>query len=436
MISNSIIQKKLYSPVITGVLLCDNYENDVVKPPAIMSGAIASPDYSGVYDELTKSYSPANIGVLFDNSQDSLGISSAYEADVLSNIYDVSSCESIGESSSVGFNLTGVGYCDNACSEKTSPVFTGVSIYENDSYLLQSLLCSTDFDTVVKDNNYMNYNVVDETNNVLLASSICPCICPWFTKTAGSIDFEYSPDMSGNILKDVSTKFCEMNINNFSSVHEAVFYSGKPNFAYCKIPVRSNFNIQLWEQLLEDYHDKIVVEFLKASNLVSRSSTSFNSREQLIRDNVVVSEKGILLLLKWSKTRQNHDYTHQVSLCCSVEPSICPARAYKHLVSLIPGDKNAPVFALPVHGKLLPLSRSVLLNRFRELIVLVGLDPSVYSFHSLRHGGATLATKAGIPEILLKHHGDLRSDCFQTYIKQASVDMYRVMSAMNYLIGS
>ena len=259
MISNSIIQKKLYSPVITGVLLCDNYENDVVKPPAIMSGAIASPDYSGVYDELTKSYSPANIGVLFDNSQDSLGISSAYEADVLSNIYDVSSCESIGESSSVGFNLTGVGYCDNACSEKTSPVFTGVSIYENDSYLLQSLLCSTDFDTVVKDNNYMNYNVVDETNNVLLASSICP----WFTKTAGSIDFEYSPDMSGNILKDVSTKFCEMNINNFSSVHEAVFYSGKPNFAYCKIPVRSNFNIQLWEQLLEDYHDKIVVEFLK-----------------------------------------------------------------------------------------------------------------------------------------------------------------------------
>ncbi|XP_071124704.1 uncharacterized protein [Mytilus edulis] len=175
---------------------------------------------------------------------------------------------------------------------------------------------------------------------------------------------------------------------------------------------------------------------LRASNLVSRSSTSFNSREQLIRDNVVVSEKGILLLLKWSKTRQNHDYTHQVSLCCSVEPSICPARAYKHLVSLIPGDKNAPVFALPVHGKLLPLSRSVLLNRFRELIVLVGLDPSVYSFHSLRHGGATLATKAGIPEILLKHHGDWRSDCFQTYIKQASVDMYRVTSAMNYLIGS
>ncbi|CAC5407012.1 unnamed protein product [Mytilus coruscus] len=184
---------------------------------------------------------------------------SANEADVLSNICDFSPCASLGESSSVGLNLTDVYYCGNACSEKTSPVFTSVSIYENDSYLLQPLLCSTDFDTVVKDNNYTNYNVVDETNNVLLASSICP----WFTKTAGSIEFEYSPDMSGNILKNVSIRFCEMDMNNFSRVHEAVFYSGKPNFAYCKIPVRSNFNIQLWEQLLEDYHDKIVFEFLK-----------------------------------------------------------------------------------------------------------------------------------------------------------------------------
>jgi integrase len=32
--------------------------------------------------------------------------------------------------------------------------------------------------------------------------------------------------------------------------------------------------------------------------------------------------------------------------------------------------------------------------------------PASYSFHSLRHGGATLAAKAGVPEVLLKHHRD------------------------------
>lgn len=69
------------------------------------------------------------------------------------------------------------------------------------------------------------------------------------------------------------------------------------------------------------------------------------------------------------------------------------------------------------------------------MLILIGLDPSVFSFHSLRHGGATLATNAGIPEILFKHHGDWRSDCFQTYIKQGSVDMYHVTLAMNSVIS-
>lgn len=170
---------------------------------------------------------------------------------------------------------------------------------------------------------------------------------------------------------------------------------------------------------------------LRASNLISRTYKSFNCKEQLIRSSVVLTENGILLLIKWSKTRQDHNYIHRISLCKSVEPCLCPVRAFTHLVSLIPGCQDDPVFALPVKGRLVPLSRAVLLPRFREMLVLTGLDPSFYSFHSLRHGGATLAAQAGIPQILLKHHGDWRSDCFQIYIKEASVDMYHVTSAMN-----
>ena len=74
-------------------------------------------------------------------------------------------------------------------------------------------------------------------------------------------------------------------------------------------------------------------------------------------------------------------------------------------------------------------------KRFREMFILIGLDPSVFSFHSLRPGGATLTTRAGIPDILLKHPGDWRSDCFQTYVMQASVDMYRITLVMHYAIS-
>lgn len=174
---------------------------------------------------------------------------------------------------------------------------------------------------------------------------------------------------------------------------------------------------------------------LRASNLISRTSVSFNPKEQLTRKSIVFTDQGLLVLLHWSKTRQGHDYTHKISLCRSPQPLLCPVRAYKHLISLIPGGQDDPVFAVPIQGDLVPLSKVILSKRFKEMLILIGLDPSVFSFHSLRHGGATLATNAGIPEILLKHHGDWRSDCFQTYIKQASVDMYHVTLAMNSVIS-
>lgn len=174
---------------------------------------------------------------------------------------------------------------------------------------------------------------------------------------------------------------------------------------------------------------------LRASNLVSRTASSFNPKEQITRECIRMTETGMLLRLNWSKTRQDHTHSHEISLCrCSVS-ALCPIKAYTHLVALIPGKPSDPVFAVPVGGQLIPLSKHVLMSRFKEMLLLIGLDPLFYSFHSLRHGGATLATKAGIPELLFKHHGDWRSDCYQTYIKQASVDMYRVTKAMNSVIS-
>ena len=64
-----------------------------------------------------------------------------------------------------------------------------------------------------------------------------------------------------------------------------------------------------------------------------------------------------------------------------------------HFISLVPGGGDDPVFAVPVKGKLEPVAKHALLKRFREMLLLIDLDPASYSFHSLRHGGATLAAK-------------------------------------------
>jgi integrase len=143
---------------------------------------------------------------------------------------------------------------------------------------------------------------------------------------------------------------------------------------------------------------------LRASNLISRTPYCFNPTEQLIRRCVIFTKEGMLLHLLWSKTRQGHDYIHELSICRSSEPLLYPVKAYCHFISLVPGGGDDPVFAVHVKGKLEPVSKHALLKRFREMLLLIDLVPASYSFHSLRHGGATLAAKAGVPEALLKHH--------------------------------
>lgn len=175
---------------------------------------------------------------------------------------------------------------------------------------------------------------------------------------------------------------------------------------------------------------------LRSSNLISRTPSCFNPSEQLTRKCVIFTSDGIKLCLSWSKTRQGHDYIHELPICRSSEPLLCPVRAYCNFISLVPGSGDDPVFCVPVKGKLEPVSKHSLQKRFRDMLILIDLDPASYSFHSLRHGGATLAAQAEVPEVLLKHHGDWRSDCYQTYVKQASVGLYKVTKAMDNFINS
>ena len=173
---------------------------------------------------------------------------------------------------------------------------------------------------------------------------------------------------------------------------------------------------------------------LRASNLIRRTPSCFNPTEQLIGRCVILTKEGLLIRLLWSKTRQGHDYIHEIPMCRSSEPLLCPVKAYCHFISFVPGEGDNPVFVVPVKGKLEPVSKHALLKRFREMLLLIDLDPASYSFHSLRHGGATLAAKAGVLEVLLKHHGDWRSECYQPYVKQASVGLCKVTRAIDNFI--
>lgn len=160
----------------------------------------------------------------------------------------------------------------SGASNIDSPVLsTGVWI-NHDNETFNDLHCSTEPSDHLDDIQChlpSEFDYIDTLQSPVVGNSVFSNensngLCPWFTNQTGSFDFKYP--LIKSVIFDINVmynSFDSVNVSNFSKVHELVFQSGKPNFAYCKIPVQSNFNVDLWEHLLTDYHDQRVVDFIK-----------------------------------------------------------------------------------------------------------------------------------------------------------------------------
>ena len=135
------------------------------------------------------------------------------------------------------------------------------------------------------------------------------------------------------------------------------------------------------------------------------------------------------IFLASSKT----DYFHQgcpVIIGCTRTP-ICRACKAWHLLQYhqhAGSSPEAPFFKINNRA----LDRVTLVNHIKRLATSLGLDSSRYSGHSLRIGGATSATEAGLSHWQIKLLGHWNSQAYQTYIKQdplACADLAARMAA-------
>jgi hypothetical protein len=144
-------------------------------------------------------------------------------------------------------------------------------------------------------------------------------------------------------------------------------------------------------------------------------------------DVLLVSNHEVQLVVRQSKTdRKKQGAT--ITLYSNGTAS-CPVEAFtrywNRLGRLL--NQHSPLFCLD-HGT--SLDKDLFVQMLRLVVAKLGLNPSDYSGHSFRRGGATSLAAAGVPAAMIKQMGRWKSLAYQVYIDNTQEEWRRASQAM------
>ena len=126
--------------------------------------------------------------------------------------------------------------------------------------------------------------------------------------------------------------------------------------------------------------------------------------------------KGIILQFRQDKTNKEGIYPGTVEAVCSCESGLCPVHVIERYLKIRDNVwdnvKDSPLL-IGSNGK--PMRQQHVNNLIKNLAEKAGLEPLLYSSHSLRSGRATDLARALKPTWFIKKWGRWRTDCWQAY---------------------
>lgn len=147
----------------------------------------------------------------------------------------------------------------------------------------------------------------------------------------------------------------------------------------------------------------------------------------LKESDILIFPQHMEIFIESSKTDQYRDGAWVV--IARTASQICPVNMTERYFSLgeISGSPDQHLFRGITRTKCgikLRKKGGLSYTRMRELLLekieAIGLNPKLYSLHSLRAGGATAAANAGVPDRLFKRHGRWRSEIAKDgYVKDS-----------------
>jgi len=164
----------------------------------------------------------------------------------------------------------------------------------------------------------------------------------------------------------------------------------------------------------------VICLFLTArlSNILPASATRFDPSRDLCHRNIQCVDSYIVVIFYWSKTIQCRERRLGIPLVPISGSPLCPVSAFHKMIDLVPTSSTSPAFCHHHRSQLVPLTKSIFLRTFRELLVRANVPAAAcYRKHSFRRGGATYAFRLGVPGELIQCMGDWKSDAYKRYLE-------------------
>ena len=202
---------------------------------------------------------------------------------------------------------------------------------------------------------------------------------------------------------------------------------------YKFVNIKQTRDLALWCGFLVAFYTL----FRKAN--VCPKELLYDPETVLTRGDVIIDNENerVLIFVNFSKTNQFQKSCHVIPIPKNVDPCL---DLFRHLGSLfrkVKADDDAPALSFSPTSF---VTHKTFTERLKKLLSQSGLEPSLFSGHSFRRGGASYLYSVGGSTLMVQVLGSWSSQIFTRYIYLSVEDRLAaqnlIMENINKTVGS
>ena len=198
------------------------------------------------------------------------------------------------------------------------------------------------------------------------------------------------------------------------------------------INTKINFELAIWCGFLVAFYTL----FRKAN--VCPKEQNFDPETILTRGDVIIDEENerILIFVNFSKTNQFQKRCHVIPIPRNDDPALDLFTHLRDLFERVNAAEDAPALSYTPSSY---ITHKPFTEKLKCLLTKAGLDPSLYSGHSFRRGGASYLYSVGGSTLMVQVLGEWSSQIFTRYLYLSLEDRLDaqnlIMTSINRTIG-